>query len=201
MLRDTMLKEFRKPDVKAPRCRPGASRLVNKSFLDELASRYPETKDLGLAGVNKILQTMHGKMWDHAANNRDGIELFEQLGYVFVGTCNSPKKYNVDYGNSIKNGTTLRHRNFESDNYLAKIFYTNFASKYKFKNRELWMFEPTRAFQRTVSKVYPEKWKLFVQVENNRNISRYIERNIKSAYIKKQSLLPVDAEYDEFNLD
>jgi hypothetical protein len=198
---DMMLKKFRKPDVKAPRCRPGASRLVNKTFLDELASCHPETKDLGIADVNKILQTMHGKMWDHAANYRDGIELFEQLGFVFVGTCNSPKKYNVDYGNSIKNGSTLRHRNFESDNYLAKIFYTNFASKYKFKNRDMWMFEPTRAFQRTVSKIYPEKWKIFVQVENNRNISRYIEKAMKSSFIKKRSMLPVDDNYDEFNLD
>ena len=172
-----MLKEFRKPDVKAPRCRPGASRLINTAFVKNLAERYPETKNLKIADVNKILQVMHGKMWDHAVNNRDGVELFEQLGYVFVGTCNSPKKYNTDYGNSIKQGTTIRHRNFESDNYLAKIFYTNFASKYKFKNRELWMFQPTRAFQRTVSKIYPEKWKIFLQVENNKHFSLYRKKH------------------------
>lgn len=201
MLRDTMLKEFRKPDVKAPRCRPGATRIVSNSFLEDLANRHPETKGMKIADVNKILQTMHGKMWDHAVNNRDGVELFEQLGFVFVGTCNSPKKYNVDYGNSIKNDTTLRHRNFESDNYLAKIFYTNFASKYKFKNRELWMFEATRSFKRAVAKVYPEKWKLFVQVENGRNISRYMNLARKNAFIQKRSLLPVEDTYDEFNLD
>lgn len=196
-----MVKEFRKPDVKAARCRSKAPRIVNKDFLNALFEKHPELASMNISDIKEVIKLFHEKLWNHVITNRDGIELPEQLGVIFLGTCNSPKKYNVNYGESIKNDHPIRHRNFESDSYLAKIFYTNYSSKYNFKYRSLWMFEATRAFKRAVAKTYPENWKIFIQVENGRNISKYVKKSKKKDYFIKQSSKPIDDNYDEFAID
>ncbi len=197
-----MIQEFKKPDVKAPRCRPKAVRLLGKTYLEEFIAKHPQYKNLKLEELKLILKTFHGKLWDHAVMNRDGVELPENLGFLFIGTCGSAKKYNTDFGNSIKGDFRHRHRNFESDNYLAKIFYTNYNSRYKFKFRELWTFAPTRDFKRTVAKVYPERWKTYVYVESGRNIARYMAKHKKDNYFKKfKENFEIDESYNEFDLN
>lgn len=197
-----MIKDFNKPDLNAPRCREKVKSHISQSFLNEFIEKYPQYKDLSYADVRKILSTFHGKLWNHAVHNRDGVELPEGLGFIFIGTCQAAKSYVVDYGTSLEYDQKIRHRNFESDNHLAKIFYTNFASKYKFKYREMWKFVGTRDFKRSVAKVYPEKWKMYVQAEANKNISRYVKQYLRSQAIsKKVENLEIDDTYNEFNLD
>jgi hypothetical protein len=197
-----MIKEFRKPDLKAPRCRQQIHTVLNNKFIEEFTTKHPKYKDLKMSDIRKILNTFHGKLWDHALHNRDGVELPDSLGFVFIGTCFSPKKYNTDFGGSIKNEVTLRHRNFESDNFLAKIFYTNYANKYKFKNRELWNFSAIRDFKRGVAKVYPEKWKMYLQVESGKHITKYLKNARKNEWFKNTSEnFVVDPLYNEFDIN
>jgi len=196
------MKEFKKPDLSAPRCRGKVHTILNQKFLNEFIEKNPEYKAFNMNDAGLILKTFHNKLWNHATNNRDGVELPENLGFLFIGTCLSPKKYNTDFGNSIKNDTRLRHRNFESDNFLAKIFYTNYANKYKFKNRELWVFDAIRDFKRTVSKTYPENRKMYIQVENGIHITNYLKKTRKNNLIKNQKdTFVIDDLYNEFDLN
>lgn len=198
-----MITTFQKPDLKAPRCRSGVHILLNNNFLKEFQEKHPQHSELTLRGMTNILQVFHGKMWQHSTTHRDGVELPESLGYIFIGTCKSPKKQNTDYGNSIKSGELrLRHKNFESDNYLAKIFYTNFFNKYSFRNREMWKFTATRTFKRTVANVYPENWKIYLQVENGQKISRYMKNMAKNNYMRKRTnSFEAGDVYNEFDLN
>jgi hypothetical protein len=197
-----MIKDFKKPDLNAPRCRENVHNIATKAFLKDFVEKYPQYKDLTIEQVKQILSTFHGKMWNHAVHNRDGVELPEGLGFIFVGTCQPAKSYVIDFASSVEYEQKIRHRNFESDNYLAKIFYTNFASKYKFKNREMWWFKGTRDFKRAVAKVYPEKWKMYVQVENGKSISKYMANLRKTDAInKKKESFEIDPTYNEFDID
>ena len=94
----------------------------------------------------------------------------------------------------------MRHRNFESDNYVAKIFYTNYAGKYKFRHRELLQFKGIREFTRGVSEAYPENWKKYVQVENFEKINKLFKR-LKSRryYVNKTAHDILD--YNEFDMN
>ena len=196
------MKEFKKPDLNAPRCRGKVHTVLNKKFLNEFIEKNPEYKAFNMSDAGLILKTFHDKLWNHATNSRDGVELPENLGFLFIGTCLSPKKYNTDFGNSIKKDVRLRHRNFESDNFLAKIFYTNYANKYKFKNRDLWVFDAIRDFKRGVSKAYPDNWKMYIQVENGIHITNYIKKSRKNSWMKdQQDNFVIDALYNEFDLN
>lgn len=94
----------------------------------------------------------------------------------------------------------MKHRNFESDNYIAKVFYTNYASKYQFRNRELWQFKGERDFTRTVAETYPVNWKRYIQVENFQLINKlYQNSKGREYYAKKLETDLID--YNEFDMD
>lgn len=102
---------------------------------------------------------------------RDGIELPEQLGYLFLGTCPPKIRKNVDFKKTDYYLKVIQHRNWESDNYLAKIFYSNYETKYKFKFNDLWGFKGCRKFTAEISRHYPENWKKYIQVDHTLKIA------------------------------
>ena len=95
-----------------------------------------------------------------------GVELPESLGYLFIGSCPPSKKVNVDYALSKKYGKVIENKNWDTNGYVGKIFYTNYSPKYKFKTRELWQFNAIRQFRRAVSKIYPTNWRKYHTVKN-----------------------------------
>lgn len=208
----TTNKDIKKPDLNAPRCRADVHKIIcriknsqskeySHKFLDEFKKEYPQYKDITNDQVMDILELFHGKLWNHSLNNRDGVELPKGLGYIFLGTCRSAKTPSVDFGSLIKDNIKKKHFNFESDNKLAKIFYTNFSTKYKFRNREMWSFTATRDFKRAVPEIYRANWKIYVEVESGRNISKYINRVAKDNYMKlKIETYEVPSSYNEFDL-
>lgn len=195
-----MSKEFKKPDLTAPRYRIDRMLLLNRKLYERFIEKFPEHADMTPEEFKRVIKTFNGTLWDTAIHNRDGVEFPEGLGYTFVGTCPTPKKTNTDPIASAKYNTRISHRNFESDNYLAKIFYTNFASKYKFKDREVWKFIGVRGFKRMVAKVYPEKWKMYVQVDNYQRISKLYGKHVKRG-LAIMLAKPVPDTYNEFEID
>ncbi len=193
--------KFKKPDLNAPRYRPSRCSLMDASFMKEFYEKYPKYKgkvDKSLA--IEILETFNILTWNEAINLRDGVELPEGIGYIFIGTCQPSKRYNPNYYLSVELNHRVMHRNFESDNYLCKIFYTNFTNKYRFPFRELWSFDPYRDFSRKTSAEYPKNWKKYLQVENHIFINKQYKEVKKKHYIKNR-IAKVSEEYNEFDLD
>lgn len=201
MQRNIIMDKIKQPDLNAPRFRPIRTSILNKEFFKRFKKKYPQYKDKNDTELKKIIDEFNRLIWNQTIKNRDGVELPENLGYLFIGTC-SPvvKKKNIDFSRSIKYNTRLKFRNFESDNYVAKIFYTNYASKYKFKNRQIWQFKGDRNFTRSVSKAYPENWKMYIQVENFQKINKFYKKSKARDYHAKK--LEIDIiNYNEFDMD
>ena len=165
-------REFKKPDVTAPRFRPKAHHLLNKEFFAEFRERYPKYKDLTNKELSAIVNSCNKLFWDTVFDKRDGVQLPDELGYIFVGTCPASKKKNIDFGKSSKYGYIVTNNNWDTDGKLGKIFYTNYANKYKFINRECWSFNACRTFSRSLAKVYPEQWMMYVAVDPYRKIRK-----------------------------
>ena len=193
---------IKKPDLNAPRYYPSMHVIAGRSFFNKFRKKFPQYKEYSDTKLKKVIDTYNKKLWESAIENRDGIELPEGLGHVFIGTCPSPRGFNTDMRNSINTGTRLRHRNFESDNYLAKIFYTSFASKYRFMHRRLWVFDGCRKFTRTVSATYPDNWKKYIQVDNFRYISKlYKKKVMANKYAAVRTDNSATDDYNEFDMN
>lgn len=192
---------YKLPDLNAPRFRPKRLNLLNKETYKQFIKENPKYKDsLTYEQYKKIITTYNETIWKKTIEERDGVEFPEQLGYLFVGTCPRKKKDNPDVVKSRLYGIRVQNQNWDSDNYLAKIFYTNFENKYKFKNHELWGFKAVREFKRSLSKVYRVDWKKYVMVDNKLKISLlFRKRKIKEFLLKKTEQML--SEYDEFKID
>lgn len=190
---------FKKPDLTAPRYRPKKLNLTNQEVYEDFIKNNPKYAHLKAEQFKQIISLFNGKIWQKVIEERDGVELPEQLGFIFIGTC-PRKKSNVDFSKSINHGVILQHQNWDSDNYMAKIFYTNYETKYRFKHNDLWGFTGLRDFKRSVGKTYPKEWKKYVMVDNLVRVSKIFRRQKFKQYKQDltQQLLP---EYDEFNLE
>jgi hypothetical protein len=191
---------FKKPDLNAPRFRPKKKNFLNKEYYQKFISENPKYSSLTIKDFKKIIKGFNQKIWETVIQERDGVELPEQLGFLFIGTCPRKIKPNIDFKKSYEYGTLIQNKNWESDDYLAKIFYTNFETKYRFKHHDMWGFSGVRDFKRTVAKTYPLEWKKYVMVDNLIKISRLF-RIEKEKHVLVDETEKLLEEYDEFNLE
>ena len=193
------MKEFKKPNLTAPRFRPEVYNVLNEEFFDNFRKKHPKYAKLTNAALKKIAKTFNQHVYNTVIDTRDGVQLPEQIGWLFIGTCQQSKKYNVDFGKSKTYGVQVSNNNFATDGKLAKIFYSNYAPKHKIRNREFWTFIACRDFKRSVAKTYPENWNIYVVVENGRQVKlTYNKEMYKDKKAKEQS--EALKTYNEFDL-
>ena len=193
------MKEFKKPDLNAPRFRNKSMSILNSSLLKEFKKKYPEYKDLNILEFKKIIGTFNSNITKGIIENRNGVELPEGLGYIFMGTCSPAKKNNINYKKSEIQGFSTKHHNWDSDNKLLKIFYTNQNTKYPFKNKQVWAFKAVKIFRKAASEAYKKNWTKYIEVAPTEKIMNMFDRHRKKTNI--QNLKPVIPEnYDEFKL-
>jgi hypothetical protein len=160
-----MLRDFKRPDLHAPRFRASCLEFLNKGFYEKARKTHKELADFSDALIKDVVRIGCSVIQEKVIALRDGVELPEQLGFLFVGSTEATKSGNVDYKKSIELGKEVRHRNWETDELTGKIFYTNYGTKYRFKFHELWRFAPARQFKRAVAKAYPLRFTEYVKVD------------------------------------
>lgn len=165
------MREFKKPDVTAPRFRPAVYNVLNKEFFESFKKKYSKYKDLDNLDLKNIIKKFNYAVYNKVIDVRDGVQLPESIGWLFIGTCQQSKKQNINYAKSLKYGVSVSNNNWETDGKLAKIFFTNHAPKHKIKNREFWGFTACRNFKRTVAKTYPENWNMYIVVDATKKLN------------------------------
>ena len=194
-----MGKEYKAPDVKAPRFRQEAAGIIDKKFFDSFIEKYPKYKNLSESQIRKIVKSFNELFWDTVIETRDGVQLPEGLGCIFIGTCHTAKSNNIDYAKSKKYGVSVTNKNWETDGKLAKIFYTSYSSKYKYAFRECWSFTACRNFKRAVAKSYPDNWTMYIQVDPDKKL-RKMYTAISLKHKRKNELNAQLNNYNEFDL-
>ncbi len=193
------MKEFKLPDVKAPRFRPEVYNVLNKEFIESFKQKYPKYKHVEDDVLRKIIKTFNKTVAQTVVDFRDGVQLPEQIGWLFIGTCQASKKRNVDFAKSRAYGVSVENRNWASDGKLAKIFFTNYAPKHKMKNREFWSFVACREFKRNVAKTYPENWNMYVVVDPKTKIRLAYSKALYKDKKAKETEAALQ-NYNEFDL-
>lgn len=193
------MREFKSPDLKAPRYRPEVHTIMNKEFFESFKKKHPKYKDLDNVELRKIVKYFNNTLYQTVIDTRDGVQLPEQIGWLFIGTCQSPKKQNIDFVKSKKYGVAVTNKNWETDGKLAKIFFTSYALKHKMKNREFWGFVACRDFKRAVAKSYPENWNMYLVVEPTIKIKLNNTKNYLVNSTKQKNIEGLK-NYNEFEL-
>jgi len=193
------MKSFKQPDLNAPRFRPKRVNLLNKDLYERFIEKYPEHAGISLQQFKDIINKFNGNLYQGIIDNRDGVELPDGLGYIFMGSCPPAKKQNVDVLKSLKYGVVANHKNWDSDNKLLKIFYTNRPSKYPFQNKQVWAFKAVKQFRKDASEAFKVNWAKYIVVDNTRKISTMYAQLRKKDFILAQSA-KVPENWDEFKM-
>lgn len=194
-----MKKSFKKPDLNAPRFRPTSMNLMSRDLYEKFRQRFPEHDAISLQHFKEIISTFNGKLTEGIIENRDGVELPEGLGFIFLGTCPPAKKQNIDVAKSIEYGIVAKHRNWDSDNNLLKIFYTNQNSKFPFHNKQVWAFKAVKQFRKAASDAYKENWPKYIVVDSQKKISAMFAKYNKRDFILSESTR-IPEGYNEFEM-
>ena len=101
-------KEFKKPNIKGPRFRPDVYQVMNPKLFNDFRKKHLRYKDVSDKDLRKIGKAFNILFWENVIDVRDGVELPEGLGYVFVGTCQASKKNNINFGKSQKYGIIIK---------------------------------------------------------------------------------------------
>jgi hypothetical protein len=190
---------FRKPDLSAVRYRVKRQNIINDEYKTAFEKKHPNCKNFSRKELKKIITLFNTRLWQKVIEHRDGIELPEGLGNVFVGSCPRVEKENIDYGKSIKYGTKVTHKNYDTDGHVSKIFYTNYNVKYKIQDRKLWGFNACRYFKRAVTQAFKEDFKKYIVVDNTTKVSHLYKQMFR--YEKKMMKVTAELEfYDEFDM-
>jgi hypothetical protein len=193
------MRDFKTPDVKAPRFRPNVHNVINKEFFESFREKHPKYKHLTDSELKKICKVFNQTMCQAVIDSRDGIQIPEQIGWLFIGTCQQSKKQNIDFAKSKQYGVKVSNNNWATDGKLAKIFFSNFAPKHRIRNREYWTFVACRDFKRGVAKAYPENWNMYITVEAKKQVrlaySKHVYKDIKN----KETSRALET-YNEFDI-
>jgi hypothetical protein len=168
---------------------------MNKEFFESFKKKHPKYKHMDDKDLRKIIKRFNQILYQTVIDTRDGVLLPEQVGWIFIGTCQYSKN-NIDYYKSNKYGVEVTNKNWETDGKLAKIFFSNYAPKHKMKNREFWGFTACREFKRAVAKAYTENWNIYLQVLPKARIDKLYTGKLYVDYLNKKQL----ENYNEFEL-
>ena len=193
------MRTYRKPDIKGPRYRKTTHSIFNTEFISEFKKKYPGYQNIDNKVLKEIIQVYNGLLWQMVIDEREGVEIPEGLGFLFLGTA-TVKTENPDNKASGEAGVAITHMNWPTNNRICKIVYTNYPAKYRFANREIWTFSAVRQFKRSVSKAYVENWQKYIVIDNLANISQLFRRANANFYTKSKMKTLLD-EYDEFKID
>lgn len=166
------MSEYKAPDLSAPRFRGKTTIILNRKLHKAFLEKYPKHEGIDLKAFKEVVTTYNGLLWQGAIDNRDGIQLPESLGYLLITKCDRPKTNNMDYIESAKLGKKVNHSNWGSENYLAKICYSNYSLKYRFTDRELWSFSAGKSFRSGVSGSFPELYNNYIHLTDKTKLSR-----------------------------
>jgi hypothetical protein len=168
-----MQNKFKIPDLNAPRFYQKRHYIINDEFIDKLVKKYPKFEGASITELKRIIKAFNTNLWKEVIENRDGVKLPESVGTIFIGTCPPSKsQYNPDYSLLHKQNITASNKNWETDGNIAKIFFTSYAEKYKYRFREHWNFTACREFKRTLAKEYPKNWTMYHVVSTKLKLSQ-----------------------------
>jgi hypothetical protein len=189
---------FNAPNIKGPRFRKYFKSVLNRQLYEKFLKDYPK-HTVTFQEFTSTINTSLSKMWNVTLKERDGIEL-PIGGSVFIGSTKIRIKKNYDIQASIKANAPIKHRNHDTDGYVAKIYYSPYLAKISGRDRSLWSFKGARNYKRALSKVYPTDYKKYIVVAELYTIIKEYQRHKARNYFTESTERAVQT-YNEFDLN
>lgn len=159
-------------DRKAPRGRCKRKNTFSKELFKKFKKQHPNI-DIDFKTFKKIVYRGNEIFAQKICDEREGIALPERLGKIFIGSYDRGKD-SPYYNWKIleEQNVAVSYKNWESDKYFCKIFYTSFGMNYAFDLKRYWYFSPCRILKQNVSKAFIKDWNKYIKVPRFQKLSK-----------------------------
>jgi hypothetical protein len=171
-------------DKKAPRFRKTRMDLISMELAEEFLKEFPQYADKeelkSKRAFGNLIKNFNSAIWGHTIENRDGIDLPERLGVLFVGAKTSVYTP-VDYGETNKYGTEVLMHNYESNGLIGKIFYSRHSRNHGMTIRTIYSFKPCREYSLAVRDAFRNgDCRKYRRVENKKQLQILFEERMRN---------------------
>ena len=80
------MRTIKKPDLNAPRFRKRRKSVLTSKTYKQFIEKYPEYSSLDLTMFKNIVMSFNANLVEGIIDNRNGVELPDGLGFIFMGT-------------------------------------------------------------------------------------------------------------------
>lgn len=171
---------YRVPDLHARRYRRPAAGTVNAAMFAHLRSQIPALVQVSDPALRKLLRDVNQTLWETMIQHPDGVELPSETGHLFLAACPARRADSIDYKASQALKQLVRQRNFESDGFLAKIFFSTTETRYLWKHHELWGFAACKNFRHAVGQQFPRQWQMYARIEPDKKLKNTFHQQKKA---------------------
>jgi len=190
---------FKAPDINGPRFRKSTKSILTQEIFEKFKKSHPQHAAITFDNFRKIVRTCSRNMWETAIKERDGISL-PIGGTIFIGSVKIWKKNNYDIKASIAANAPIKHRNYNTDGYTAKILYSPHLARVSGRDKSIWSFRGHRDFKRSVAKEYPKDWKKYIVPTSLYKVVEEYHKHRRKNHIKETTIKATQT-YNEFDLD
>jgi hypothetical protein len=165
--------------------------LTDRTFVRQLVIRikkiYPEIK---YRDITNIIDKFNQEIINEAVRNRDGVELPERLGLIFIAACD----IDVRKIPSLHLGPNIDI--WETNGKLCKIFYINNLTKYPLPDKRIWKLDFTTTASNIASTAFKDNFYRYINIPNDVRPEQFLTEEIKKSYDRKDYL----ADYDSLEI-
>ena len=181
-----------------PRARVEYTGALNKKFCHLIRKNNHSMKDYSNPMIRDIARSYNEKVKDYIMENRDGVELAQSLGRLFIVSYKSKAKYK-DQKSSKEEGREVYFKNPETEGMNCKIMHTVYRQKYVFLNSRLYGFKAMQQFSRKVSGFYRDNYKKYIFLNDIRKFQE-LDNKLRYKEMFEQERIDKLKTYNEFEL-
>ena len=166
-----------------------------REFTTQLQEKYPQLKKYSIGQLKKMIREFNRGLGDYIIENRDGIELPNFIGQLFIGSCKQVKPVPEHI---IENSSKpLKIRNVDSHFPFCFYMTRNYASR--FAMGKFWWFEANRELKERISENFSKNWKNYIDMASTYPVSANYLNDLKRTRAKNFNRYN-DFHYREFDL-
>ena len=125
------------------------------------------------------------------------------MGVSFIANCTwgkNKKINNIDFGKSRELGITVTHQNWDSNNKLMKIFYSNFGNRFRILHKKIWQFKMSKPNRQKISAAFKKQASKYITINDKKKVSGIFKDFQRRDYILAKGAVAPEG-YDEFKMD
>jgi len=155
------MKDMIIPNRKAKRARTKSLQVLDVTRLRKFHLLFPEYKKVTQKEFHQVMRVFHEELIDDIVDNRDGVILPNNLGFLQILSFKYKNVKRVDYAKSIKYGKRFYFKNWDTDGYLGKVIYKSFFKNRGIKFYNFWIFELVRPAKNKISAAFRENYQSY----------------------------------------